>query len=124
MFLNYLPSEMVEVVGLTMIFSFLVGTILILLFTSDQANKNKKRLKSLRKFFSKFKEEYLLYIKNTIAKFKIRDLLIMFLNYLPSEMVEVVGLTMIFSFLVGTILILLFTSDQANTKNLYLKKAK
>jgi len=48
----------------------------------------------------------------------------MFLNYLPSEMVEVVGLTMIFSFLVGTILILLFTSDQANTKNLYLKKAK
>jgi len=28
MFLNYLPSEMVEVVGLTMIFSFLVGTIL------------------------------------------------------------------------------------------------
>ena len=48
----------------------------------------------------------------------------MFLNYLPSEMVEVVGLTMIFSFLVGTILILLFTSDQSNTKNLYLKKAK
>ena len=72
----------------------------------------------------KFKEGYLLYIKNKIAKFKIRDLFIMFLNYLPSEMVEVVGLTMIFSFLVGTILILLFTSDQANTKNLYLKKAK
>ena len=73
----------------------------------------------------KFKEEYLLYIKNTIAKFKISDLImIMFLNYLPNEMVEVVGLTMIFSFLVGTILILLFTSDQANTKNLYLKKAK
>ena len=48
----------------------------------------------------------------------------MFLNYLPSEMVEVVGLTMIFSFLVGTSLILLFTSDQANTKTLYLKKAK
>ena len=72
----------------------------------------------------KIKEEYLLYIKNTIAKFKVRDLFIMFLNYLPSEMVEVVGLTMIFSFLVGTILILLFTSDQANTKNLYLKKAK
>ena len=74
--------------------------------------------------FSKFKKQDLLYIKNTIAKFKIRDLLIMILNYLPSEMVEVVGLTMIFSFLVGTILILLFTSDQANTKNLYLKKAK
>ena len=71
-----------------------------------------------------FKKEYLLYIIYTIAKLRIRDLFIMFLNYLPSEMVEVVGLTMIFSFLVGTILILLFTSDQANTKNLYLKKAK
>ena len=70
------------------------------------------------------KEEYLLYIKNTIAKFKILDVFIMFLNYLPREMVEVVGLTMIFLFLVGTILILLFTSDQANTKNLYIRKAK
>jgi len=48
----------------------------------------------------------------------------MFLDYLPIEMVEVFGLTMIFSFLIGTILILLFTSDQANTKNLYLKKVK
>ena len=45
-------------------------------------------------------------------------------SYLPGKMVEIIGLTMIFSFLVGTILILLFTSDQANTKNLYLKKAK
>ena len=48
----------------------------------------------------------------------------MFLNYLPSEMVEVVGLTMIFSFLVGTILILLFTSDQANTKRNEIKRLK
>ena len=48
----------------------------------------------------------------------------MFLSYLPSEMVEVMEVTMIFAFLIGTILILLFTSDQANTKNLYLKKAK
>ena len=48
----------------------------------------------------------------------------MFLNYLPSEMVVVMEVVMIFSFLVGTILALLFTSDQANTKNLYLKKAK
>ncbi len=48
----------------------------------------------------------------------------MFINYLPGKMVEVIGLIMIFSFLVGTILILFFTSDQANTKNLYLKKAK
>ena len=48
----------------------------------------------------------------------------MFLNYLPSEMVELMEVTMIFAFLIGTILILLFTSDQANTKNLYLKKAK
>ena len=43
----------------------------------------------------------------------------MFLNYLPNEMVELIGVTMIFSFLIATILILLFTSDQANTKNLY-----
>ena len=86
--------------------------------------KDNQRVLSLNELFSKFKRKDLLYIKNTIAKFKIRDLFIMFLNYLPSEMVEVVGLTMIFSFLVGTILILLFTSDQANTKNLYLKKAK
>ncbi len=48
----------------------------------------------------------------------------MFLNYIPIEMVEAVGLALIFSFLIGTILILLFTSDQANKKNLYLKKAK
>ena len=48
----------------------------------------------------------------------------MFLNYLPSELAEVVGVTMIFLLLIGTILILLFTSDQANTKNLYLKKVK
>ena len=71
-----------------------------------------------------FKEEYLLYKINTLATFEIYVLFIMFLNYLPSEMVEVVGLTLIFSFLIGTILILLFTSDQANTKDLYLKKAK
>ena len=48
----------------------------------------------------------------------------MFLSYLPSEIIELVGITIIFSFLIGTILILFFTSDQANTKNLYLKKAK
>ncbi len=53
-----------------------------------------------------------------------RVLLIMFLNYLPNEMIEVMGIAMIFAFLIGTILTLLFTSDQANTKNLYLKKAK
>ena len=55
---------------------------------------------------------------------EIRIPLIMFLNYLPSEMVEVIGLTIIFVFLFGTILTLLFTSDHANTKNLYMKKAK
>ena len=38
MFLNYLPSEMVEVIGLTIIFVFLFGTILTLLFTSDHGN--------------------------------------------------------------------------------------
>ena len=48
----------------------------------------------------------------------------MFLNYLPREMIQVLEVTTIFSVLVGTILVLFFTSDQANTKNLYLKKAK
>ena len=49
---------------------------------------------------------------------------IMFTNYLPSEMVTVLEVTTMFSFLVGIILVMLFTSDQANKKNLYLKKAK
>ena len=48
----------------------------------------------------------------------------MFLNYLPSEMIEVIELTIIFSGLVGTILFLLFTADKPNTKNLYMKKAR
>jgi len=48
----------------------------------------------------------------------------MFTNYLPSGMVTVLELTTMFSFLVGTILVMLFTSDHANKKNLYLKKAK
>ena len=48
----------------------------------------------------------------------------MFLKYLPTEIGEIAGITIIFLFLIGTILILLFTSDQANIKNLYLKKAK
>ena len=48
----------------------------------------------------------------------------MFLNYLPTEMIQVLELTTVFSVLVGTILVMFFTSDQANTKNLYLKKAK
>ena len=48
----------------------------------------------------------------------------MFLNFLPKEMIQVLEVTTVFSVLVGTILILFFTSDQANTKNLYLKKVK
>ena len=48
----------------------------------------------------------------------------MFLNYLPSEMIQVLEVTTVFSVLVGTILVLFFTSDQANIKNLYFKKAK
>ena len=48
----------------------------------------------------------------------------MFTNYIPSEIVTVIEITTIFSVLIGTILVMLFTSDQANTKNLYLKKAK
>ena len=38
MFLNYLPSGMVEVVGVTMVFAFLVGIILAAMFTSDKKN--------------------------------------------------------------------------------------
>ena len=43
---------------------------------------------------------------------------IMFTNYLPSEMVTVLEVTTMFSFLVGTILVMLFTSEQANKKNI------
>ena len=39
-------------------------------------------------------------------------------------MIQVLEVTIVFSVLVGTILGLFFTSDQANTKNQYLKKAK
>ena len=48
----------------------------------------------------------------------------MFLYYLPPEFITVLEITTVFGILLGTILTLLFTSDQANTKNLYLKKAK
>ena len=48
----------------------------------------------------------------------------MFTNYLPNEMVTFLEVTTILSVLFGTILIMLCTSDQANKKNLYLKKAK
>ena len=66
----------------------------------------------------------LLFKKFNIAKFVEREISFMFLKYLPTEIVEIAGITIIFLFLIGTILILLFTSDQANIKNLYLKKAK
>ncbi len=39
-------------------------------------------------------------------------------------MVEILEITTVFSILFGIILILFFTSDQANKRNLYLKKAK
>ncbi len=50
--------------------------------------------------------------------------LIMFLNYLPSGMTEVVGITMVFAFLVGVILAAMFTADKGNTKNLYTKSTR
>ena len=37
---------------------------------------------------------------------------------------EVIELTVTFSFLFGTILFLLFSAEKPNTKNLYLKKAR
>ena len=43
---------------------------------------------------------------------------------ISNELIEVIQLTIIFSGLFGTILILLFTADKANTKNLYMKKAR
>ena len=45
-------------------------------------------------------------------------------NLLPAELIEVIQLTIIFSGLFATILVLLFTADKANTKNLYMKKAR
>ena len=43
---------------------------------------------------------------------------------MPTELIEVMQLTLVFSFLFGTILVLLFTANQGNTKNLYMKKAR
>ena len=48
----------------------------------------------------------------------------MFLNYLPSGMSEVVGIIMVFAFLVGVILTAMFTTDKGNTKNLYTKTSR
>ena len=48
----------------------------------------------------------------------------MFTNYLPSEILTVLEVATIFLVLFGIILVMLLTSDQANKKNLYLKKAK
>ena len=45
-------------------------------------------------------------------------------NSLPSEFIEIIELTIVFSGLFGTILVLLLTADKANTKNLYMKKAR
>ena len=48
----------------------------------------------------------------------------MFLDYLPSGMSEVIGITMVFTFLVGVILTAMFTTDKGNTKNLYTKTTR
>ena len=48
----------------------------------------------------------------------------MFLNYLPSGMADVVGVTMVFAFLVGKILAAMFSADKGNTKNLYTKTTR
>ena len=44
MFLNYLPSGMSEVVGITMVFAFLVGVILTAMFTADKGICTQKPL--------------------------------------------------------------------------------
>ena len=43
---------------------------------------------------------------------------------MPTELIEVMQLTIVFSFLFGTILVLLFTANKGNTKKLYMKKAR
>ena len=48
----------------------------------------------------------------------------MFLNYLPNGISEVVGITIVFAFLVGVILAAMFTAEKGNTKNLYTKTSK
>ncbi len=39
-------------------------------------------------------------------------------------MADVVGVTMVFAFLVGIILAAMFTADKGNTKNLYTKTTR
>tara|TARA_Y100000589_G_scaffold317053_1_gene342545 strand:+ start:958 stop:1104 length:147 start_codon:yes stop_codon:yes gene_type:complete len=46
MFLNYLPSGIAEVVGVKMVFAFLVGVILTAMFTADTGNTNKLHTKT------------------------------------------------------------------------------
>tara|TARA_Y100000589_G_C26714541_1_gene451185 strand:+ start:386 stop:565 length:180 start_codon:yes stop_codon:yes gene_type:complete len=50
--------------------------------------------------------------------------LVMFLNYLPEGMSEVIEITIVFAFLVGVILAAMFTKDKGNIKNLYTKTTK
>ena len=50
--------------------------------------------------------------------------LIMFLDYLPSGISEVMWITIVFAFLVGVILTAMFTTDKGNTKNLYTKSSR
>ena len=45
-------------------------------------------------------------------------------NLLRRINMQALELTATFSFLFGTILVLLFSADKAKTKNIYLKKAK
>ena len=68
---------------------------------------------------------YLLYKHYKIANFQIRhSILFSMFNRLPTELLEVMQLTIVFSGLFGTILILLFTADKTKNKNLYIKKAR
>ena len=39
-------------------------------------------------------------------------------------MADVIGVTMVFAFLVGIILVAMFTADKGNTKNLYTKTTR
>ena len=46
--LNSLPNELIEVIQLTIVFSGLFGTILVLLFTADKATVKKFNIKKVR----------------------------------------------------------------------------
>ena len=48
----------------------------------------------------------------------------MLLNYLHNGMSEIVGIAIVFVFLIGVILAAMITTEKGNTKNLYTKASR